>query len=141
MERSEAEGGETKAMSKSVNAAQLLGHLGRDAEVRHTPSGKAVVGFSVATSRRFKQGNEWKTETDWHDIVFWNGENVAPYLLKGTQVYISGRLQTRSWEQDGHKRYKTEVVAQDVILLGGDGSQPRPPAAPDEHIADEDVPF
>jgi single-strand DNA-binding protein len=126
-------------MSKSVNAVQLLGHLGRDAEVRHTPSGKAVVGFSVATSRRFKQGNDWKSETDWHDIVFWNGENVAPYLTKGTQVYISGRLQTRSWEQDGHKRYKTEVVAQDVILLGGEGHQP--PAARDEHIADEDVPF
>ena len=77
--------------------------------------------FSVATSRRWKdkQSDEWKEETDWHNVTLWRGENLAQYLTKGKQVYVEGRLQTRSYDKDGQKHYATDVVADDVILLGG----------------------
>lgn len=109
---------------RSVNKVILLGNLGRDAETRFTPSGVSVSRFSVATSRRWKdqQSGEWKEETDWHNISLWRAENLAQYLTKGKQVYVEGRLQTRSYEdKDGKKVYATEVVADDVILLGGRG--------------------
>ena len=104
----------------------LIGNLGKDAETRYTPSGAAVTNFSVATARSYKdqQSGEWKEETDWHDVVLWRGENVSQYLTKGTQVYVEGRLQTRSWEdQNGQKKYRTEVVCNgsDLMLLGGRG--------------------
>ena len=117
---------------RSVNKVIVLGHLGRDAETNFTPSGVAVTKFSVATSRRWKdsQSDEWKEETDWHNIVLWRSENLANYLTKGKQVYVEGRLQTRSYEdRDGVKRYVTEIVADGVILLGGQqgsGSQDQP---------------
>lgn len=110
--------------SRSVNKVILLGNLGKDAETKFTPSGVARTTFSIATTRRFKdnQTGEWKDETDWHNIVLWRSENLANYLLKGKQVYVEGRLQTRSYDdKDGNKRYMTEVVADDVILLGGRG--------------------
>ena len=155
--------------SRSVNKVILVGHLGRDAETKFTPGGAAVTRFSVATNRRWKdqQSGEWKEETDWSNVVLWRAENLANYLTKGKQVYVEGRLQTRSYEdKDGKKVYATEVVAEDVILLGGQGggrsggdefsqqpvSMPRPAAArsaqpsapPDEMsqgITDDDVPF
>ncbi len=110
-------------MAKSVNKVMLLGNLGRDAETKFTPGGAAVTRFSIATSfnRKDQQSGEWKEETNWTNITLWKGENVAPYLLKGTRVYVEGRLQTRSYEdKDGKKVYATEVVvdARDVILLG-----------------------
>src|SRR5579884_2111594 len=108
--------------SRSVNKVILLGHLGRDAETKFTPSGAAVTKFSVATNRRWKdqQTGEWKEETNWTNVVLWRGENVAPYLTKGKQVFVEGRLQTRSYDdKDGKKVWTTEVVADDVILLGG----------------------
>jgi len=98
--------------------------LGRDAETRFTPSGAACTTFSVATNRRWKdqQTGEWKEETDWHRVVLWRSENLANYLTKGTQVYVEGRLQTRSYDdKDGKKVYTTEVVAENVILLSGRG--------------------
>jgi len=109
-------------MSRGLNKVQLIGHLGKDAETRHTPKGAAVANFSLATTRRFKnqQTGEWQDETDWHDIVLWKPEGLADYLKKGKQIYIEGRLQTRSWEdQSGNKRYRTEVVADPggVLLL------------------------
>ncbi len=110
--------------SRSVNKVTLLGHLGRDAETRFTPSGAACTNFTLATNRRWKddQTGEWKEETDWHRIVLWRQENLANYLTKGKQVYVEGRLQTRSYDdKDGKKVYTTEVVAQDLILLGGRG--------------------
>jgi single-strand DNA-binding protein len=118
-------------MTRSVNKVIVLGHLGRDAETNFTPSGVAVTKFSVATSRRWKdsQSDEWKEETDWHNIVLWRSENLANFLTKGKQVYVEGRLQTRSYEdRDGVKRYVTEIVADGVILLGGQqgGSQDQP---------------
>jgi single-strand DNA-binding protein len=110
--------------SRSVNKVLLIGNLGRDAETKFTPSGVAMTRFSVATSRRWKdqQSGEWKEETDWTNVVLWRSENVGQYLTKGKQVYVEGRLQTRSYEdKDGQKRYSTEVVADDVMLLGGRG--------------------
>lgn len=110
--------------SRSVNKVILVGNLGKDAETRFTPSGVARISFSVATGRRWKdqQTGEWKEETDWHNVIVWRQENLANYLTKGKQVYVEGRLQTRSYEdKDGRKVYTTEVVADDVILLGGRG--------------------
>jgi single-strand DNA-binding protein len=110
--------------SRSVNKVILIGHLGRDAETAYTASQVAVTKFSVATNRRWKDQatGEWKEETDWSRVVLWRGENVAPYLTKGTQVYVEGRLQTRSYDdKDGKKVWATDVVADEVILLGGRG--------------------
>lgn len=142
---------------RSVNKVILIGNLGKDAETKFTPSGIAKTTFSVATSRRWKQGDEWKEATDWTNVVLWRNEKVGNYLLKGKQVYVEGRLETRSWEQDGQKRYATEVVADEVILLGGrEGGEDRPVSAPrssrpapttpqygPDHggITDDDVPF
>src|SRR5882724_5441133 len=114
-------------MARSVNKVILIGNLGRDAETKFTPSGVAMTRFAVATSRRWKdqQSGEWKEETDWSNVVLWRQENVGQYLLKGKQVYIEGRLQTRSYEdKDGQKRYVTEVVAEELMLLGGRGDAP-----------------
>lgn len=110
--------------NRSVNKVILVGHLGKDAETKFTPSGSSVTKFSVATNRRTKdsQSGEWKDETDWANIVVWKAENVANYLTKGKLVYVEGRLQTRTYDdKDGKKQYVTEVVAfaQDVILLSG----------------------
>lgn len=110
--------------SRSVNKVILVGHLGRDAETKFTPSGASVSKFSVATNRRWKdqQTGEWKEETDWVNVVLWRQENLATYLTRGKQVYVEGRIQTRSYDdKDGKKQYFTEVVADDVILLGGRG--------------------
>jgi single-strand DNA-binding protein len=110
--------------SRSVNKVILIGHLGRDAETKFTPSGAAATRFSVATSRRWqdKQSGEWKEDTNWTNVVLWRSENLANYLLKGKQVYVEGRLQTRSYDdKDGKKVYATEVIADEVLLLGGRG--------------------
>ena len=106
---------------RSVNKVILLGHLGRDAETRHTSSGIPVTKFSLATSRRIKdsQTGDYKDETEWHNVILWRAENLANFLTKGKQVYIEGRLQTRQWEKDGVKHYSTEVVVDEIVLLGG----------------------
>ncbi|MBV9304078.1 MAG: single-stranded DNA-binding protein [Acidobacteriaceae bacterium] len=108
--------------SRSVNKVILIGNLGRDAETKFTPSGAAVTRFAIATTRSWKdqQTNEWKEETNWTNVVLWRQENLANYLSKGKQVYVEGRLQTRSYDdKDGKKVYTTEVIAEEVILLGG----------------------
>jgi single-strand DNA-binding protein len=129
--------------SRSVNKVILVGHLGKDAETKYTTSGVAVSRFSIATNRRVKdaQTGDWKDETDWHNITLWRNEGLAPYLLKGKQVYVEGRLQTRSWDdKDGQKKYMTEVVTEDIILLssgqGGQGGG-QPSGAPRPDAADE----
>jgi len=111
--------------TRSVNKVILLGNLGKDADTKYTPAGTAVSNFSLATNRRWKdqQTGEWKDETEWHRCVLWRSENRANYLLKGTNVYIEGHLQTRSWDdKEGQKRYTTEVVVDELILLGGRGA-------------------
>lgn len=112
-------------MARSLNRATLIGNLGRDAETGFTPSGISCTKFSVATERRWqdKQSGEWKSETDWHNCVLWRAENLAQYLTKGKQVYVEGRIQTRSYEKDGEKRYATEIIADNVLLLGGNGGE------------------
>ncbi len=107
-----------------INKVILIGRLGQDPEVRYTPDGTAVANFSIATSEEWKDKNsgEKRERTEWHRIVAWRklGEICGEYLSKGRQVYIEGRIQTRSWEdKDGNKRYTTEIVASDVQFLGG----------------------
>src|SRR4051812_30739 len=102
---------------RSGNRVILLGRLGKDAEQKCTPSGVAVSNYSIATSWRSQnqQTGEWKEHTDWHNIQHWRTENVSQYLVKGAKVYIEGRLQTRSYEKDGQKRYVTEVVVDNLV--------------------------
>ena len=107
-------------MARGVNKAILLGNLGKDPEVRYTQSGSAVANFSLATTERRKQGDQWVDHTEWHNIVVFGktAENCSQYLQRGSQVYIEGRIQTRKWEdKDGNTRYMTEVVANDVQFL------------------------
>ncbi len=152
---------------KSVNKVILVGNLGKDPEVKFTPSGTPVAKLTLATNERFKdKSGEWQDRTEWHNVVLWQrlAEIAGEYLKKGGKVYIEGRLQTRSWDdkQTGQKKYMTEVVASDLVLLGGRGEgggessgghsrgasaggnnfdqrEPEPAAA--SPISDEDIPF
>lgn len=111
-------------MARSFNQVILMGNLTRDPELRQIPSGQSVCSFSLALNRSYKgaDGN-WQEATDYIDVSAWGplGERVAQYLSKGRSCLVSGRLQSRSWEQDGQKRSKVEVNAQDVTFLGGPG--------------------
>jgi single-strand DNA-binding protein len=111
-------------MARSFNQVVLMGNLTRDPELRSTPNGQNVCSFSLALNRSYKgaDGN-WQEATDYVDVTAWGplGERVSQYVTKGRPVLVSGRLQSRSWEQDGQKRSKVEVVAQDVTFLGGRG--------------------
>jgi single-strand DNA-binding protein len=111
-------------MARSFNQVILMGNLTRDPEVRQTPNGQSVCSFSLALNRSFKgsDGN-WQEATDYIDVVAWGplGERVAQYLSKGRPCLVNGRLQSRQWEQEGQKRSKVEVVANDVTFLGGAG--------------------
>ncbi|MCA9386563.1 single-stranded DNA-binding protein [Candidatus Dojkabacteria bacterium] len=106
-------------MFGDINRATLMGNVTRDPELRYTTSGSAVLSFSIATNRRYKSGDDWKDEVAYHNIVVWrSAENLAKRLKKGTRIYVEGRMQTRSWDgDDGKKNYKTEVVADSVILI------------------------
>jgi len=135
-----------------VNKVILLGRLGRDPEVRYTPSGTAVANFSIATSEQWNNKDGEKQErTEWHKIVAWKrlGEICGEYLHKGSQVYIEGRIQTKSWEdRDGNKRYTTEVIAQNMQMLGsadkGGRAQTTDERFPVEEpvtVPEDDIPF
>jgi single-strand DNA-binding protein len=137
-----------------VNKVILVGNLGRDPELRTTPSGQPVAKFSLATNRRWRDrdGNR-QEQTEWHNIVCWGrqAEVAGQYLTKGKQIYVEGRLETNSWEdrQSGEKKYRTEIVCDNFQMLGSRGSydgadtrqsapsETPPPAAP----ADDDIPF
>ena len=112
-------------MAKSLNKVMLIGNLGKDPEVKYTPGGMAVAKFSLATSSRSKDktSGEWVDHTEWHNIVVWDklAGVAGEYLKKGGKVYIEGRLQTRSREDQAtkQKKYMTEIVANDLVLLGG----------------------
>lgn len=140
-----------------INKVILVGNLGRDPEVRYTPSGTAVANFTIATSERWKDKTtgEMQERTEWHRIVAWGrlGEICGEYLSKGRQVYIEGRIQTREWEdKEGIKRYTTEIVANEMKMLGSkdSGGAARPsssaqmpeysgPPLPEDQ--DDDIPF
>lgn len=111
---------------RSLNRVQLIGNLGKDPEIKYTPQGTPVAKITIATNERFKdKGGEWQDRTEWHNVVLWQrmAEIAGEYLKKGGKVYIEGRLQTRSWDdkQTGQKKYMTEIVANDMILLGSRG--------------------
>ncbi|MGD8862104.1 MAG: single-stranded DNA-binding protein [Myxococcales bacterium] len=110
-------------MAEGLNKVMLIGNLGQDPELRFTQSGTAVLNLRLATNERWKdQSGEWKDKTEWHSVIVWGkrGEALNKILSKGSHMYVDGRLQTRSWEdRDGNKRYTTEIVAQDIKLLGG----------------------
>lgn len=155
---------------KSLNRVQLIGNLGKDPEIKYTPQGTPVAKLTIATNERFKdKAGEWQDRTEWHNVVLWQrlAEIAGEYLKKGGKVYIEGRLQTRSWDdkQTGQKKYMTEVVGSDLILLGGRGEGgeysggsrgssssagsghnfdqrvPEPEPAGAGPITDEDIPF
>jgi single-strand DNA-binding protein len=118
--------------SKSVNKVILIGRLGKDAETKFTTTGISISKFTLATNRNTKdqQSGEWKELTDWHNISVWKTDNVASYLVKGTRIYVEGRLETRSYEdKEGQKKYFTEVIcdAQNLMLLGGGARGDAPP--------------
>ena len=144
----------------SVNKVILVGNLGRDSELRHTPAGAAVATLNMATTEVWndKQGQK-QEKTEWHRVILWgkSAEALNEYLVKGKQIYVEGKLQTRSWDdKDGNKRYTTEIKADRITLLGsgggggrssmdrggstggGGGGAEEPPMQP---ITDDDIPF
>lgn len=152
-------------MAKSLNRVQLIGNLTRDPELRYTPNGTAVCSFGIATNRSWTtDAGEKKDEAEFHNIVSWNklAELCSQFLVKGSKVFVEGRLATRTWQgQDGQQRNKTEIVISDMILLDGKrpavseeeaGEEPvkeekskegkeESEEAPSEEVAPDDIPF
>ena len=136
-----------------VNKVILVGRLGKDPEVRHLENGATVANFSMATSETYKdrQTGERREQTEWHNVVLWRGlaDIVEKYVKKGDMLYIEGKLRTRSWEKDGVTRYTTEVVGDNMTMLGGrgdntsSGSDYQPPSVQDAPVdsATDDLPF
>ena len=138
----------------SVNKVILIGRLGGDVEMRSTAGGTSVANFSLATSETYAKDGQKQEKTEWHRIILWGktAEVAAKYLRKGSKVFIEGKLQTRSWEDQasGQKKFTTEIVGQDMVFLdskgsGGDGGgnqqQGAPAAAYESSGADSDIPF
>lgn len=157
-------------MARSVNKVILIGNLGKDPEVKYTPTGTPVAKFSLATNESYKdKAGQWQERTEWHNIVAWQrlAEIVGEYVKKGSKLYIEGRIQTSSWDdkQTGEKKYKTEIIANELVLLSGRGepdsgggsrgysrgaspeggnfdqSQGQPEESHPTQIQDEDIPF
>jgi single-strand DNA-binding protein len=128
-------------MSRGLNKVMIIGHLGRDPEMRYTPSGRPVTTFTVATSRNWNTSDgERHTETEWFNVVAWGNlaEICKQYLNKGQQVYIEGRLQTRFWEdKEGNKHSSTEIVANEMIMLGDRRDSNQAAGEPDLEEEDE----
>jgi single-strand DNA-binding protein len=131
-------------MSRGLNKVMIIGNLGRDPEMRYTPSGKPVTTFSVATSRTWSTSDgEKREETEWFNVVAWSSlaEICKQYLAKGQQVYIEGRLQTRHWDdQEGNKHTSVEIVANEMIILS-ERRESGESSTEAESIDDEEFPF
>jgi single-strand DNA-binding protein len=128
----------------SVNKFIGIGHLGKDPELRFLNSGKAVCNFSIAMSEQWMKEGQKQEKTEWVNIVTFDklAENCSQYLQKGRQVYVEGKLQTRSYDdKEGVKRYVTEIVAQNVKFLGGNPTAQERGPAPTEGFADDDLPY
>jgi single-strand DNA-binding protein len=151
-------------MPKSVNKVILLGNVGKDPEVKFLPSGLPVANLTLATSERTKdKSGEWQDRTEWHNLTAYQrtAEIIRDYVKKGSKIYVEGRIQTRSWDDQasGQKRYRTEIIVSDLVLLTGRGEgdtaggprsntssfDQRPPAQHEEfagtEITDDDIPF
>lgn len=126
-------------MAEGLNKVMLIGNLGRDPELRYTQGGQAILNLRIATNESFQnRDGERQERTEWHSVIIWGkrGEGLNKVLSKGSQLFVEGRLQTRSWEdKEGKKRYTTEVVATNVVLIGGRGGgggsnfdEPPPPS-------------
>lgn len=118
-----------------LNMLIAVGNVGKDPEMRYTPQGSAVTTFSLATNHGYTQDGERKTETEWFNIVCWNklAEAVNQHVTKGKRVYVEGRMRTRSWEDNGVRKYKTEVIASRVLFLDRSGND-KPPAEEDDGL-------
>ncbi len=140
-------------MARSLNKVMLIGNLGKDPELKYTPSGVAVATFSIATTDTWKdqEGNQ-QERTEWHNIVVWRklAEIAGEYLKKGKKIYLEGRIQTRNYEKDGIKRYITEIVADSFIMLDSAGAKANggsadahseAPAPSEGPIKEDDLPF
>lgn len=128
----------------SINSVTISGNLGRDAELRATKSGMQVLGFSVCANSRVKRGDSWEDKPNWVDVSIFGkrAESVARYLTKGTHVTIHGRLNQRTWEtDDGQRRSKLEVIADDIDFSGGVCSDSAPSGVSEQDYYDEDCPF
>lgn len=150
-------------MAKGLNRVMLIGNLGQDPDVRYSANGNAIANVSIATAEGKKdQNGDWQDHTEWHKLIFFGktAEVAKDYLRKGSKIYIEGRLQTRSWEKDGIKRYTTEIVVSQLLMLDGrndsQGGQPqntgsRAPSTPppsntsddryNNKMGDDDLPF
>jgi len=143
-------------MAKSVNKVILVGNVGQDPEVKYTASGVPVAKVSLATNERFKDRNDQgQDRTEWHSVVAWQrlAEIVGECVRKGTKLYVEGKLQTSTWEdkQSGERKYRTEIIARDIVLLGSRdvGEEGRPETHGEESntepvasaVADSDIPF
>ena len=151
-------------MARGINKVILIGNMGRDPEIRYTPTGTAVATVSIATSEAWKdkQSGQLQERTEWHRVIFFSrlAEIVGEYLKKGSKIYIEGRLQTSTWNKNGEQKYRTEIIAQDILLLGtgngngngshadaGDGSRVTDHQSTEHEeqyapaFRDEDIPF
>jgi single-strand DNA-binding protein len=132
-------------MSRGLNKVMIIGHLGRDPEMRYTPSGKPVTTFSIATSRSWNTSDgQRRSETEWFNVVSWGSlaEICKQFLYKGQQVYIEGRLQTRHWEDtEGNKHSATEIVANEMIMLGERRSESKDQTSDDQEKEEDEFPF
>ena len=136
---------------RGVNKAIIVGNLGQDPQTRYMPSGSAVTNISIATSEKWKdkQTGEPRERTEWHRVAAFGrlAEIMAEYLRKGSQVYIEGKLRTRKWDKDGQTHYTTEIIADQMRMLGGKQNQQQPSTAPAKSGQpgpddfDDDVPF
>ena len=129
----------------SINKAILVGNVGRDPEVRYLDKNVAVANFTMATTERgytMQNGNQVPDRTEWHNVVAWRGlaELAEKYIRKGTQLYVEGKIQTRSWEKDGVKRYTTEIMAETIQLLGKRPDQGEAPSVAPVAAAENEAP-
>ncbi len=130
-------------MAKSLNKWIGVGVIGRDAETTQVSVNASVTKFSMATGYSYKKGDEWVEETDWHNVVAWNKSGVSQYLVKGTKVCVEGRYTTRSYQdKNGDRKYVSEVVCDNIVLLGGNsGGQKQSSAVDSTPFGDDDTPF
>jgi single-strand DNA-binding protein len=132
---------------KTVNRVTLLGNVGKNPEVRHAPSGSIIANFSIATTDRYKDAaGNWQDRTEWHNLVAFKrtAEIIRDYVKKGSKLYVEGKIQTRSWDdkETGAKRYKTEILVNELCLLdSGKPSERTAEAAVGQEIEDSDIPF